>query len=188
MRMSNRSGVALIAVACCLAGGSRVVGQQPSGRAETPSQSMIERGRYLVTIQDCNGCHTPFNAKGEPDLTRMLSGHPADVKVTAPKLESGWLVAINATNTAWAGPWGVSYTSNLTSDRVTGIGAWTEQTFIDAIRKGRKSGVGRALLPPMPWPMYGKMTDDDLKAMFAYLRTIKPIRNAVPPAVVAPQR
>ena len=119
-------------------------------------------------------------------MSRMLSGHPADVKVAAPpRLTGGWLVAINTTNTAWSGPWGISYTTNLTPDRATGIGAWTEQNVIDTIRKGRKGGVGRPLLPPMPWPNYAKMTDDDLKAMLAFLRTIPPIRNAVPAAVVA---
>jgi hypothetical protein len=160
-------------------------GQQPGQQRASAAQ--IERGRYLVTVQDCNGCHTPFTAKGAPDMSRMLSGHPATLKVAAPpRLSGGWLVAINETNTAWSGPWGLSYTTNLTPDRATGIGAWTEQNFIDAIRKGRKAGVGRPLLPPMPWPNYAKMTDDDLKAMFAYLLSIPPIRNAVPAAVVAP--
>ena len=105
-----------------------VVAQQP--RAGTPAQSQVERGRYLVTVQDCNGCHTPFTAKGEPDMTRMLSGHPQNVQVAASPslpLQGGWIVAINETNTAWAGPWGVSFTSNLTPNRATGIGAWNEQ-------------------------------------------------------------
>ena len=161
-------------------------GQRSGAQPPAPAQGQVERGRYLVTVQDCHGCHTPFDAKGQPDMSRMLSGHPADVKVAAPpRLTGGWLVAINTTNTAWSGPWGVSYTTNLTPDRATGIGGWTEQVFIDTIRKGRKGGVGRTLLPPMPWPNYAKMTDDDLKAMFAFLRTIPAIRNAVPAAVVA---
>jgi hypothetical protein len=103
-----------------------------------------------------------------------------------PAAVGGWLVAINETNTAWSGRWGVSFTTNLTPDRATGIGAWSEQTFIDAIRKGRKSGAGRPLLPPMPWPNYAKMTDGDLEAMYAYLMSIPPIRNAVPAAIPAP--
>jgi hypothetical protein len=164
-------------------------GQARAQRGNAPAQAQIERGRYLVTVQDCHGCHTPFDAKGQPDMTRMLSGHPAAVKVSpAPKLAGGWLVAINETNTAWSGPWGVSFTTNLTPDRATGIGAWTEQTFIDTIRKGRKSGTGRMLLPPMPWPNYAKMTDDDLKAMFAYLQSIPAIRNAVPAAITPAAR
>jgi mono/diheme cytochrome c family protein len=179
-----RPAVTSAALALTLTVAAAAQGQRAAGPA--PAQSQIERGRYLVTIQDCHGCHTPFDAKGQPDMSRVLSGHPADVKVAAPpRLSGGWLVAINTTNTAWSGPWGVSYTTNLTPDRATGIGAWTEQNFIDAIRKGRKAGVGRPLLPPMPWPNYAKMTDDDLKAMFAFLRSIPPIRNAVPAAVAA---
>lgn len=166
-----------------------VLGQQPAARPAAPAQSAVERGRYLVTVQDCNGCHTPFTKNGEPDMTRMLSGHPQSVTVTAaprPPLSGGWLVAISETNTAWSGPWGVSFTTNLTPDRATGIGAWSEQTFINAIRQGKKSGTGRDLLPPMPWRMYAKLTDDDLKAIYAHLRTIPAISNrvanAIPPA------
>ena len=61
---------------------------QQRGTAAAPSAAMIARGKYLVTIQDCNGCHTPFNEKGEPDMSRMLSGHPANVKVAAPRPRS----------------------------------------------------------------------------------------------------
>ena len=107
----------------CVAGSLSLVAQQ-RGTAAAPSAAMIARGKYLVTIQDCNGCHTPFNEKGEPDMSKMLSGHPANVKVAAPRPKSGdWLVSINSTNTAWSGPWGVSFTSNLTQDRATGIGS-----------------------------------------------------------------
>jgi mono/diheme cytochrome c family protein len=179
-------GAAVTAILTAIIAGSSltVTGQQPPPRA--PAQSAVERGRYLVTVQDCNGCHTPFNAKGEPDMTRTLAGHPQSVSVPAgPRLplQGGWIVAINETNTAWAGPWGVSFTSNLTPDRVTGIGAWTEQTFITSIRGGKKGGVGRELLPPMPWRMYAKLTDEDLRAIYAYLRTIPAVSNRVPNAL-----
>jgi hypothetical protein len=85
-----------------------------------------------------------------------------------------------ATMTAWSGPWGVSFTRNLTPDPETGIGKWTEQNFIDSLRNGKIMGKGRPLLPPMPWAMYGTLTDEDLKAMFAYLKTIPPVKNRVP--------
>ena len=155
--------------------------QQPAGRAAAASSGVsVERGKYLVTVQDCNGCHTPFK-NGEPDMTRMLSGHPQDVKVTGrPALPAGFSTAINDTNTAWAGPWGVSFTTNLTPHPETGIGKWNEKTFINAIRLGKKLGVGRALLPPMPWKMYANLTDDDLRSVFAYLKTIPAIANRVP--------
>ena len=172
---------AVLVAGCIPPPGPRVQGAP----AAVPSQNAVERGKYLVTVQDCNGCHTPFNAKGEPDMTRMLSGHPQDVRVTAPRLSSsdGWIVAINATNTAWAGPWGVSFTTNLTPDRLTGIGSWTEKAFVAAIRQGKKGGTGRDLLPPMPWRMYANLTDEDLLAIFAYLRTIPAIQNQVPNAL-----
>jgi hypothetical protein len=180
-RVSRR--LALTSLCVGLAAGHVAItfGHQVRGAGAAPA-GVVERGRYLVTVQDCNGCHTPFNKDGEPDLSRMLSGHPQDLKIgAAPALPpGGWLVAINDTNTAWSGPWGVSFTSNLTSDQKTGIGGWTEAMFVNAIRTGKHLGSGRPILPPMPWKMYAKLTDDDLKAVFAYLRTVPAISNRVP--------
>ena len=192
MHVSSSKHVGFLAVlagvVCAACGGAPA--EPPAESATTaapaaaPAADPVERGRYLVTIQDCNGCHTPFTEMGEPDMTRMLSGHPQDQKVTAaPRMPPGWLVALSPTNTAWAGPWGVSFTTNLTPDRATGIGAWSEEIFLAAIRKGQKSGVGRPLLPPMPWRMYAKATDEDLKAIYAYLMSIPAISNAVPNAL-----
>ena len=151
----------------------------------------VERGKYLVTIAGCNDCHTPWKMgpQGpEPDMERMLSGHPETSQLTpAPDLGKGpWVWSAVDTNTAFAGPWGVSYTANLTPERLTGLGIWTEEMFIKTIRSGRHWGVGRPILPPMPWPMYRNMTDEDLKSVYAYLRTIKPIKNQVPDAILAP--
>ncbi len=150
--------------------------------AEDPQ---VARGSYLVKIMVCNDCHTPFKLgpKGpEPDMTRMLSGHPQDlVMPPAPKLADGpWVWSGAGTNTAFAGPWGVSFTANLTPDPETGLGKWTEDTFIQAIRTGRHEGVGRPILPPMPYPFYSQATDEDLKAIFAFLQSIPPIQNRVP--------
>ena len=145
-------------------------------------QSPAERGKYLVTVMDCNGCHTPLK-NGEPDMTRMLSGHPQDIKITAPpKLPADnlWATAINQTNTAWSGPWGISFTPNLTPDKNTGLGIWTEEMFVNAIRKGKHMGTSREILPPMPWRMQANLTDTDLKAIYAYLRTVPAISNHVP--------
>jgi hypothetical protein len=115
------------------------------------------------------------------DLTKMLSGHPQEVKIAGGlNLPAGWATAINDTNTAWSGPWGVSFTTNLTPDRATGIGTWTEATFVSAIRNGKHLGAGRDILPPMPWKMYASLTDADLRAVYAYLRTIPAISNRVP--------
>jgi mono/diheme cytochrome c family protein len=144
----------------------------------------LARGKYLVTVAGCNDCHTPWKmgAQGpEPDMSRMLSGHPeAMVLPSAPKPVGPWLVAAAATNTAWSGPWGVSYTANLTPDRETGLGKWTQRNFTETIRTGRHMGRGRPILPPMPIPMYKHFTDADLEAIFTYLQSIPPVRNRVP--------
>jgi mono/diheme cytochrome c family protein len=153
-----------------------------------PAMSQVERGQYLVTAGACNDCHTPkkMGPNGpEPDMDRQLSGHPEDVKVTMPKLPDGWMAATNASKTAWAGPWGISFTANLTPDD-TGLGSWTEETFIQAMRTGKHMGISRPILPPMPWQDIAHYSDDDLKAIFAYLKSLKPVVNHVPPPVPPP--
>lgn len=150
-----------------------------------PASERVERGKYLVTVGGCHDCHTPWKLgdKGpEPDMTRMLSGHPQGFPMPPAPLaqDSPWIGAMAATNTAFAGPWGVSFTANLTPDEDTGIGAWNEEIFMNTLRTGRHWGQGRPILPPMPWFNYGKMTDEDLKAVFAYLRTMPPVKNNVP--------
>jgi mono/diheme cytochrome c family protein len=155
-----------------------------AGAAKAQASDKLARGQYLVTISGCHDCHTPFKmgAGGpEPDMARMLSGHPEAMALPPPpKLEDPWIVAVAATNTAWAGPWGVSFPANLTPDPDTGLGKWTLRNFTDTMRTGRRMGRGRAILPPMPIPMYKHMTDEDLEAVFAYLQSIPAIRNAVP--------
>jgi len=149
----------------------------------------VARGKYLVEIAGCHDCHTPqkMGANGlEPDMSRMLAGHPADRTLPPPPAPSGpWIVSSIDSNTAFAGPWGISYTRNLTPDKETGLGAWTEQQFVETIRNGRHQGRGRQILPPMPWPVYRNMTDADLKAIFAYLKTIPALSNKVPDPVIA---
>lgn len=147
--------------------------------------ALVQRGEYLVTIIGCNDCHTPLKMGSngpEPDMSRMLSGHPQDLAIQAPAQPSDpWVMSATGTNTAWSGPWGVSFTANLTPDPETGVlRDFTEEQFIETLRTGHHKGQGRQILPPMPWPAFGKMTDDDLKAIFAYLQQIPPIRNQVP--------
>ena len=154
-----------------------------SETASTPDK--IARGKYLVTIAGCNDCHTPLKMGEngpEPDWSRMLSGHPDSipVKSAARVPDEPWLVTTTATTTAWSGPGGVSFTANLTPDAETGLGRWTFRNFKDTIRTGRHMGRGRPILPPMPIPMYRHMTDEDLEAVFSYLRTIPVIKNRVP--------
>jgi hypothetical protein len=185
MHFRSSEAVRLLLAAIVIAGAVVV----SSGVAS--AQPAAERGKYLVTAMDCHGCHTPFKM-GQPDMTRMLSGHPQDLKITAaPVLPAGgvWGLMASETNTAWAGPWGVSFTPNLTPDRTTGLGAWTDEMFVKAIRTGRHLGAagGREILPPMPWASYAGLTDADLKAIFAYLKTIPAVANRVP-APIAPVR
>jgi hypothetical protein len=153
------------------------------------SPEMIKRGEYLVTAGGCHDCHSPkvFTQMGPiPDSSRALSGHPADEKI--PELPAQiigmsadkWGAVTNNSLTAWYGPWGVSYAANITPDNVTGIGAWTEDVFIKTMRTGKHMGAGRPILPPMPWFNLAKLTDEDLKSIFAYLKSIKPVSNEVP--------
>lgn len=148
-------------------------------------QDNVARGKYLVTIAGCNDCHTPLKVGpngAERDMNRMLSGHPEQLAMPpSPTLAQGpWQVIAADTFTAWSGPWGVSFTANLTPDTETGLGRWTLRNFKDTIRSGRHLGRGRLILPPMPIPMYQHMTDEDLEAIFSYLQTIPAVRNRVP--------
>lgn len=149
-------------------------------------KDLVRRGEYLITSIGCADCHSPkkMGERGpEEDPELKLSGYqqgnelpPIDQKA----VEKGWIL-FTGDLTASVGPWGVSFAANLTSDE-TGIGNWTYEQFETAIRQGKYKGMknNRDLLPPMPWPSYGLLSDDDLKAMFAYLKSTKPIKNAVP--------
>lgn len=186
-------GAALVASLAVIvaANASRPVAAPPSA-PKISKADQIKRGQYLVTIGGCNDCHTPWiihpDGKPGPDTSRALSGHPQQFPITEPaKLTSDrWGIAMAPMNTAFSGPWGVSFAANLTPDRDTGTGIWTFEIFKNTIRNGRHWGVARPLLPPMPWFNYREMTDDDLAAVFAYTRTLKPIHNEVqaplPPA------
>ena len=146
-------------------------------------QDQIARGRYLVNFGGCNNCHTPLKMtdKGPvPNVARFLSGHPEDTKLPPPELKPGPWFAATAGMTAWAGPWGISYAANLTPDRNTGLGIWTEEMFVKTMRTGRHIGAGREILPPMPWQDVGALNEENLKAIFAYLQTIPAISNHVP--------
>ena len=151
-------------------------------------RSQVAWGGHLVQIIGCNDCHTPkkMTPTGPvPDMSLMLSGHPA--KMPAPEVNRKEMerkgLAVTNDLTAWVGPWGISYAANLTPDG-TGIGNWEYAQFEKAMREGKFMGSqnGRQLLPPMPWQEFRTMTDGELRAIFAYLKSIKPVHNVVPNA------
>lgn len=157
------------------------------GKAQKGFPGQLARGKYLVDFGGCHDCHSPkvMTPMGPvPDTTRLLSGQPAAEKLAEVPFEyiapDKWAAVTNNHFTAWAGPWGISFARNLTPDVATGLGSWTEDMFVKTMRTGKQMGEGRPILPPMPWPQVGSLTDDDLKAVFAYLRSVKPIENAVP--------
>lgn len=161
---------------------------QPVAAAAGPEARQVQRGRYLVQAMGCHDCHTPKKPgpRGpEPDMSRALSGHPESAVLSQPpKLGGGWIAATSADLSAWSGPWGISYAFNLTPDENTGLGIWTEEMFVKTMRTGRHMGVSRPILPPMPWQQLAALDEQDLKAVYAYLRSLKPIKNRVPQAVI----
>ncbi len=180
MRAFTNPGIHL-ALACGLAAACA-----PKPAPQPTEAELVARGRTLVYGGACHDCHTPkvFTATGMAlDTARLLSGHPAgEPTPTIPAGVMGqgqWAVMTTPGLTAWAGPWGVSYAANLTP-HATGLASFTPDVFIATIRNGKHAGVGRSLLPPMPWQMYKEMSDEDLRAIFAYLRSLPPISNTVP--------
>jgi hypothetical protein len=183
----------LVAAAC--GGGQagrpdQVPGVTPPQAAQPAADDPVARGEYLVWAGHCNDCHTPWKMgpKGpEPDMAQFLSGHPATLTMPEPPkvaADNPWAWGGAFTNTAFWGPWGISYAINLTPDEETGIGLWNEQVFVNALKTGRHMGVGRPILPPMPWQNTAKLTDADLKAIYAYLRTIPAKKNQAPDPVI----
>jgi mono/diheme cytochrome c family protein len=110
----------------------------------------VKKGFYLVTIGHCMECHTPF-VNGPPDFKNSLGKGGRE----------------------FPGPWGVSVSRNITSHKEKGIGAWSDDEIKRAITQGL-SRDGSRLKPPMGYPFYAKMTNDDLDAVVAYLRTVPP--------------
>lgn len=131
---------------------------------EPSREDPLVYGVYIAgPLAHCLTCHTPLGADRRPDLTRRFAG-----------------------GRAFHGSHGTSYAANLTSDPETGLGAWSDAQVIQAISGIRPDG--RVLLPPMPWPHYaGNIHPPDLQALLAYLRSLPPIANKVPPPVPPPQ-
>lgn len=182
--MNTRTFTLAGAAALLLASCSGPAEQAPAPEIPTV-QEITARGKYLVNSMGCHDCHSPklMGPKGPyPDPDRLLSGHPADEPLPPldPKANPGW-ANLTMGLTAAHGPWGISFAANLTSDG-TGIGDWTEEQFKRALKQGLYKGIegSRPLLPPMPWQNFAEVTDEDIHAIFTYLKSTKPVVNVVP--------
>ncbi len=154
--------------------------------AEPTEEEIVARGAYLVSTSGCHDCHSPKRMGPEgpeiiPEL--VLSGYPSDRPFEYPSLDAlqqGW-VLLSGDLSAAIGPWGVSFSANITSDE-TGIGSWEPEQFVNALKKGLYKGLdtGRPIMPPMPIHAYKNFTEDDILAIFAYLKTSNPVHNVVP--------
>ncbi|MDO9374811.1 MAG: diheme cytochrome c-553 [Ferruginibacter sp.] len=161
-------------------------GDTTPGPVTVTTDSLVKRGEYLVTIGGCDDCHSPkkMGPMG-PELVMesRFSGYPADRPF--PNYDSSLvkkgIAMFNADLTSAAGPWGISFAANISSDS-TGIGNWSEAQFFTALREGKFKGLveSRPLLPPMPWQNLKHLTDEDIRAIFAYLKSTKPVKNVVP--------
>jgi len=132
-----------------------VIGSLPADAADG---QLVERGRYLATIGSCTDCHTPGHFLGKPDVTRHLGGSEVGFEIAG---------------------LGVFYGPNLTPDDATGLGRWSERDIVTAIRTGKRPD-GRMLAPIMPWAALTELTDNDAKAVAAYLKSLPPVSNKVP--------
>jgi Cytochrome c len=160
--------------------------EKPEQPRPMTQEEKVKRGEYLVNAVGCDDCHSPKRmGKHEPEIIPELrfSGSPSTAQlpsVNTGEIKKGWMLFAPDLTSA-AGPWGQSYAANISSD-ATGIGNWKEEQFIKALREGKYKGLDntRPLLPPMPWFVYKNFSDDDLKSIFAFLKSTKPVHNVVP--------
>jgi mono/diheme cytochrome c family protein len=190
LSLASFGGIVLLAIAC-----QQSPTTPPPSSAAAPAADPAKRGEYLVSVLGCDDCHTPKTMTPQgpaPDMGRRLMGHPVSEPFSADAaiqklVDERHLAIFSAGMTAAAGPWGVTYAANLTPDD-TGIGPWTEAQFVKALREGKSKGLDgtRPIMPPMPIAVYRNLEDDDIEAIFAYLRTIAPVSNVVPAPALAP--
>jgi hypothetical protein len=179
MKCKSTIVAAVVSIACVASG----AGAQTK---DAKMSALIAEGKHIVGFAGCNHCHSQkvMTPQGPiVDEKNVLAGAPSGATVGAvPEgllAPDKWGVACTMDLTTWAGPWGVSFAKNLTPDKETGLGSWTEAVFIKAMRTGKDMGEGRPILPPMPVQDIGTWSDHELKAIFAYLQSLKPVKNAV---------
>jgi mono/diheme cytochrome c family protein len=149
-------GGGVLAVSCTSTGGGTKEAASPAP-AEWTQEEKIAEGARLVAFGGCNDCHTPGTLYGAPDRSRTLAGS-----------ELGWVT-----------PAGTAYASNLTPDPETGIGNWTEEQIATTLRTGHRPD-GTPLMPPMPWPNLASLTDKEMGALTAYLKSLPPVKHPKP--------
>lgn len=182
------TGAVILGLIACTSGAAKI----ETNSVIISKDSLIKRGSYLVNAMGCDDCHSPkiFSPQGfEIDMEHRFGGHIANSNLGKPNtsvMKDGYML-FTMDLTSAVGPWGQSYAANISSD-ATGIGNWTEEQFFRAIREGKSKGLkeSRPLLPPMPWFVYKNLNDTDIKAIFAFLKTTKPVENRVPgPKILA---
>jgi cytochrome c553 len=159
--------------------------EKPEQAKQMTQEEKVKRGDYLVNAVGCDDCHSPkkMGPQGPEIISELrFSGSPSSAQlpsVNTGEIKKGWMMFAPDLTSA-VGPWGQSYAANISSD-ATGIGNWKEEQFIKALREGKYKGLDntRPLLPPMPWFVYKNFSDDDLKSIFAFLKTTKPVHNVV---------
>jgi mono/diheme cytochrome c family protein len=154
-RMDDMSRSRLFSIVCFAALGS-VVGGGTGHAAEGTAEA--GRGEYLAHIMDCTGCHTPGALTGKPDRFRYLGG--SEIGFEIPEV-------------------GVFFPPNITPDPETGLGTWSKEDIVRAVRTGVRPD-GRELVPIMPWRSYANLSDEDARALATYLKTLAPIRYRAP--------
>ncbi|MFN8290372.1 MAG: diheme cytochrome c-553 [Chitinophagaceae bacterium] len=179
------TGTAIVAVTAIIAACTSSSASKNEVKPMTQSE-LVKRGEYLVNAVGCDDCHSPkkMGPNGPeiiPDL--RFSGYPSErpvSKADTNTVKQGWMM-LGSDLTSAAGPWGMSFSANITGD-ATGIGNWKEEQFFKAIREGKSKGLdgNRPLLPPMPWFVYKNFSDDDIRSIFTYLKSTKPVHNVVP--------
>lgn len=186
--------LAVMAIVVSLIACNETTGNTAGSDAQADSVQLVARGQYLVEVVGCGDCHTPKTITPQgpvPDMDKFLAGYDASQGELSgfdpSQVSDGRWALLKGDLTAAVGPWGITYAANLTPDD-TGLGGWTFEHFRKAIKEGKYRGVdnSRPLMPPMPIPALKNMTDEDVKAIYSYLKTIKPVKNLVPPAKLNP--
>ena len=156
-------------------------------------EDLVKRGEYLVNTIGCDHCHTPKKMTDHgpiPDMDRRFMGFPATdsiAEINKDVLAPGKWILLKNNLPAAVGPWGVSFSANITSDE-SGIGTWSFEQFKKSTSEGKYKGMenSRPVMPPMPWESLNLLEEDDLKAIYEFLMSTKPIENVVPAYIPPP--